>query len=153
MTLKSKPEFLRVAVLCIAAAGLSACGFDGVELNGKIFDAVGLNTGSVKTAEPKLKERQALVVPPDVDAQPLPEPGSGRTPVADLGIADHDAANNPSKEEMERRQAEFCAKNYDEAKAAVGDAEPVQGTLGDCRKSVLTAIGNLNKSDDGDDAQ
>lgn len=145
MTLKSLAKSARCGLVAAAAFGLSACGFDGVELNGKIFDAVGLNTGSTKSAEPKLKERQALVVPPEVDAAPLPVPGSeSAAQTAALGISDYDAKNNLSKEALERKQAEFCAKNYDMAKAQTGEDGPVIGPAGDCRKSILSAIGGIN---------
>ena len=61
----------------VIAAGLAGCsgGESGVELNGKLFDAVGLTGVGKKTAEPKLAERAPLVPPPRMDA--LPAPGTG----------------------------------------------------------------------------
>ncbi len=148
MALKLKPETIRAAVAAVAAMSVSACGVDGVELNGKIFDAVGLNTGSVKS-EPKLKDRAPLVVPPGLEAG-LPEPGSGKAATAayDPGIADHDAINKPGKAELERRQAEYCKVHYEQAKAH-GDetADLAKGPLGECRPSVLTAIGKANEEE------
>ena len=126
------------------ALALSACGYDGVELNGKIFDAVGLNTGSTQTAVPKLKERAPLIVPPGLQA--LPEPGSGKAAVAELPVQDYDAKKNLSQAEKERQQAEYCDKHYRLAKAH-GDesADSIQGPLGPCRGSILSAIGSINK--------
>jgi hypothetical protein len=77
---------IRIATLalCLAAvgAGLSGCsGADsGVELNGKVFDTLGLSGAAKKASEPKLAERAPLVPPPRTDA--LPAPGSAQ---ADAG--------------------------------------------------------------------
>jgi hypothetical protein len=143
MTLKFRTKLVRASAGMAAALSLSACGgFDGVELNGKIFDAVGLNTGSVKQAEPKMRERAPLVVPPGLEAG-LPEPGSGKVAQPELGIADHDASRNTSRADLERQQAEYCAKNYDANKVFSDDtAALVKGPLGDCRPSVLSAFSN-----------
>lgn len=141
MSLQLIAKKVRVGAAMALALGLSGCGgFDGVELNGKIFDAVGLNTGSVKAPEPKLKERAPLVVPPGLEAG-LPEPGSGKAAQAEIGIADHDAGRNLSRAQLEQKQAEYCAKNYDPNKALSDDtAALVKGPLGDCRPSVLSAF-------------
>jgi hypothetical protein len=77
----SRIRLVRAALLAggfAVIAGLTGCsGADsGVELNGKLFDAVGLSGGSKSRSEPKLAERAPLVPPPRVDA--LPTPGSGQ---------------------------------------------------------------------------
>ena len=63
-----------VALACVLASGLAACsGADaGVELNGKVFDAVGLGSGGKKGSEPKLAERAPLVPPPRTNVLPTP---------------------------------------------------------------------------------
>ena len=61
------------AVVAMMLAGCSGAD-SGVELNGKIFDAVGLTGVGKKSAEPNLAERAPLVPPPRTDA--LPAPGS-----------------------------------------------------------------------------
>jgi hypothetical protein len=150
MALIKLSKIARIAAAATVAVALSGCGFDGVELNGKIFDAVGLNTGSTQPTVPKLKERAPLVVPPGLEA--LPEPGSGKAAVAELPVQDHDAIKNLSKNELERQQAEYCDKHYRLAKAH-GDesADSIKGPLGPCRGSVLTAIGNINKPAEADE--
>jgi hypothetical protein len=67
----------KISVLSgMLAAGLAGCsgGDTGVELNGKIFDAVGLAGAGKKASEPKLAERAPLVPPPRTDALPAPGP-------------------------------------------------------------------------------
>lgn len=149
MSLKFNARSCLCALAVVAAAGLSGCGFeDGVQLNGKIFDAVGLNTtGSVKAKEPKMADRAPLVVPPGLDK--LPEPGSGKANAPSIAeIQDYDAKNQKTEADKQREQAEFCNKNYEPARAA-GDAsaDSIEGPYGLCRGSVLTAIKNWNKAD------
>ncbi len=69
-----------IASLIVACSlGLPGCGgIDGIELNGKLFDAVGLSSDSFKKTEPKAEARAPLVLPPD--GTRLPEPGSIQQP-------------------------------------------------------------------------
>ena len=70
-----------VAIAGALAVNLAGCsgGDSGVELNGKIFDVIGLSGVSKTGSEPKLAERAPLVPPPRTDA--LPAPGSGQADV------------------------------------------------------------------------
>ncbi len=76
MTLKRVRGVIVGAGLLAATVGLTACsGGDGVELNGKIFDAIGLSGDPfAKKVEPKTQARAPLVLPPS--AEKLPEPGT-----------------------------------------------------------------------------
>lgn len=132
---------------------LAGCAVDDVELNGKLFDAVGLNTKGEKR-EPKIAARAPLVMPPD--AQRVPEPGTPpEGAAADVAaLADPDAMAKTSKAELERQQAEYCKKNYELAKAhGDADADLATGPLGPCKGSVITAIKNWTKGDDETDAE
>jgi len=123
---------------------------DDVQFNGGIFDAVGLSDAAraKNQSEPEIAARAPLVVPPSLDR--LPQPGSEEeaknTEIA--GIKDHDAANKASKEELARQQAEYCKVHYEQAKAHGQEVDFVEGPLGPCRKSVLTAVKKWNESDD-----
>ena len=71
-------RFARAPILaagCAILLSLAGCsGADsGVELNGKIFDVVGMGAGSKSRSEPKLAERAPLVPPPNVAALPAPD--------------------------------------------------------------------------------
>ena len=68
--------------LALAAASslvLSGCANSGLELNGKVFDWIGISPSAIaaRRDEPKLAERAPLVLPPN--STRLPEPGSGQT--------------------------------------------------------------------------
>jgi hypothetical protein len=149
-------EFARrlacVAVLVLATAG---CSGDDIQLNGKIFDAVGLNSLGKDRTEPKMAERAPLVLPPSLDR--VPEPGKPPEAVANDVTAlvdDPDKKAKTSRAELERQQAEYCKKNYELAKArGDNDADQAAGPLGPCRGSVLTAIQKWNKGDSEDDDQ
>jgi hypothetical protein len=146
---KSRPASL-LALLAASCIGLAVagCSADDVELNGGVFDAVGIGANSAKkTGTPKLAERAPLVVPPSMDR--LPTPGEGQEPPAQIaGINDPDAVKSKSREELEQQQAEYCRKNYDDARMRGEEADMVAGPLGPCRKSVLTAIQKWNGAED-----
>jgi hypothetical protein len=94
--------------------------------------------------------RTPLVVPPSTAS--LPSPG---TP-PEAAAADVTAAlNDPDRKvvvdqaTLQKRQDEYCAKNYDPARAA-GDAsaDSIEGPLGPCRPSVLSAVKKWNGGED-----
>ncbi len=140
--------------LCAAVGALvlGGCSMDDIEFNGGVFDALGVNKAA-KGADPKLAARTPLVVPPDT--QRLPAPGTpGEAQLADVSplINDPDRVAKVSQAELARQQQEFCAKNYDPAVAA-GDAsaDGLEGPLGRCTKSLLTAIEAMNKGESYED--
>jgi hypothetical protein len=123
------------------ALGVAGCSSDDIQFNGGIFDAVGLND-TKKTGDAKLAERAPLVVPPSLDR--LPPPGEAPQPAQIADIKDHDAEKHKSREELEKQQAEYCEKNYDDPMRRGEEVSMVEGPLGPCRKSVLTAIKKWN---------
>ncbi|MTD94315.1 hypothetical protein GIW81_08195 [Hyphomicrobium sp. xq] len=139
----------RSRLLPLLAAGLTlamaGCGTDDIQLNGGIFDAVGLNDAK-KSGDPKLAERAPLVVPPSLDR--LPAPGEAPPPTQIAGINDPDAAKQKSREELEKQHAEYCEKNYDDPMRRGEEVSMVEGPLGPCRRSVLTAIKKWNAEED-----
>ena len=127
------------------ALGVAGCGTDDIQFNGGIFDAVGLND-TKKSAAPKLAERAPLVVPPSLDR--LPTPGEAPQPAQIADIKDHDAAKHQSREELEKQQAAYCEKNYNDPMRRGEEVSMVEGPMGPCRKSVLTAIKKWNDEDE-----
>jgi hypothetical protein len=155
MSLKLAEKIGLCAVLSLSLAGCG--GFDGVQLNGKVFDAVGFNDSTPK-GDPKMAVRQPLVVPPGLDS--LPPPGSGKADQPSLAeIQDPDKKVKVSQAELEKQQAEYCRKNYDEPQMR-GDssADSASGPLGSCHPSIFSAVkkwttGSTNADDSGDDSQ
>jgi hypothetical protein len=87
---KARPLLMAVVIAPVLALG--GC-FEGTEVNGKIFDLLGVSTASQDRAraEPKMTPRSGLVLPPD--AQRLPAPGSDDVTVA----ASVTSLNDPEK--------------------------------------------------------
>ena len=88
---------------------LSGCGGDtGIDLNGKVFDVMGISPAAqaVKNTEPKLAERAPIVLPPDTAK--LPPPGSGQTPVAQVWPDDPDQRKRTAVQEREKLHLAYC---------------------------------------------
>lgn len=135
-----------LTVLSIAAAAaLAGCSPGDVAFEGKIFDAIGMNsTGQRET--PKMATRSPLVVPPDLER--LPDPNAPEQYSADdtlASINDPDRARVIDQAQLEKQQQEYCAKHYDPAVAmGSADADSVTGPLGPCRKSILSSMKEWN---------
>jgi hypothetical protein len=87
---------------------LSGCA-DGVDLNGKIFDLMGISPSAQdeRRKEPQLAERAPLVMPPDSNR--LPAPGSGQVVAAGQAWPD-DPEERKKREasERERLHLAYC---------------------------------------------
>lgn len=138
--------FGRSKVLAAAlAVGLitAGCGTDDIELNGKIFDAMGVS-GSQKNRgdDPRVAARSGIVVPPNTGSLPVPGSGGSVTSEADLAfIDDPDRKKTVDRADLERRQAEYCKQNYELPKSR-GDTsvDGVTGPAGPCRATILSAM-------------
>jgi hypothetical protein len=99
-------QFATGAVLA-SAMGLGGCA-DGVELNGKVFDWMGVSPSALAAAkrEPQLADRAPLVLPPDPNR--LPEPGSGQTPTDLAWPADPEQRKIAQAKERERLHLAYC---------------------------------------------
>jgi hypothetical protein len=87
---------------------LSGCG-DGLQLEGKIFDWMGVSSAALdqKTRDPKMADRAPLVVPPRLSR--LPEPGSGKTSNEELAaLADPEQRKADAAKERERLHLAYC---------------------------------------------
>jgi hypothetical protein len=92
----------------VAGIALSGCA-EGVELNGKLFDWMGISGSaqSSRTTEPKMAERAPLVVPPSVTR--LPEPGSGKVTSDDVAaLNDPEQRKAAAAKERERLHLAYC---------------------------------------------
>jgi hypothetical protein len=101
---------LLAALTAASALTLGACsGFDGVQLEGKLFDWMGVSSSALseRAREPKMVDRAPLVVPPNVSR--LPDPAA--TPVPDGDIAalkDPDQRKKAAAAERERLHLAYC---------------------------------------------
>jgi hypothetical protein len=150
MILLPSRRSIRMAVAVFAALAAGGCSMDDVELNGGVFDALGVGANQPKSAEPQLAARAPLVVPPSTASLPSPgvAPESTATDVT-VALDDPDRKMVISEAQKQKQQDEFCSKNYEPARAA-GDAsaDTMEGPLGPCRPSVLTAVKKWNGGED-----
>jgi hypothetical protein len=93
--------------LLASTLALSGCA-DGIDLNGKIFDVMGISKSAqdAKRTEPKLADRAPLVMPPN--SQRLPEPGSGVEPTNIAFPDDPEQRKNREAKERERLHLAYC---------------------------------------------
>jgi hypothetical protein len=134
------------AAIAIAAALLGGCA-DGVEVNSKLLDSVGLSTSalSANRVEPKLAQRAPLVMPPST--QKLPEPGTAPPPPPEV-IAngawpkDKDQEKVASAQEKERQQAQYCKDGNWQERAIDNDFGGMSGPQGSCG-TIFSVIGGF----------
>lgn len=146
------PSILRRLVCACASvsavAAVAGCAPGDVELQGKIFDAMGVaGTQQGGGRKVKLADRAPLVLPPD--SSHLPPPGETGSTDALAAIDDPDRKKIRTKAELEKQQAEYCRVNYELPKAR-GDqsADSATGPLGPCKQSIFTALQKWNSSGD-----
>jgi hypothetical protein len=135
-----------ILALCGGVAMLSAGCDGGVQLNGKVFDAMGTSGNGSSTAEPKMAQRTGLVVPPSTGS--LPVPGSQQPAEAPeiAGINDPDKIAKVSQAEKQRQQDEYCKVHYEQAKQRGDDnADLAEGPLGSCKGSLFTGLAKWQK--------
>lgn len=140
---------IAAALVLSGAVAVSGCGLGvgDIELQGGVFDALGVGTNSKQASrdDVKLKPRAPLVLPPGVER--LPSPGTS-VAAADpelLTIQDPDQVVTQDRAELEKAQKEYCDKHYQEYQSG---SEFVSGPLGPCRKSVMTAIQKWNSGEE-----
>ncbi len=104
-------KFTSAFAVALLASILGGCGDGGVELNGKLFDALGVSEASQRgsKSEPKLRERTGLVVPPNTNR--LPEPGTGSVGEPDLGtqITDPERRKAMAAADRAREHKAYCS--------------------------------------------
>jgi hypothetical protein len=131
-------------VAAAAAMTLGGCANGDVELNGKLFDALGVSTSALAAAkkEPQLAPRAPLVMPPDQTR--LPEPGVETASVNDQSWpVDPDQKKALAAAERERLHKEYCSgqRNWQQ-QAFDKNAGPPKSPYGPCN----AFLGNLFSS-------
>ncbi len=131
--------FLTASVVTVAAA-LAGCSAGDVELNGSVFDTLGIGSKSANANTAKVPERQGLVLPPNLDR--LPEPGSGALAAqsgTDAMPVDPEQKRMASATQTQVKHNEYCEKALQKARV-MKDLSPVNGPLGRCDKSILDQV-------------
>jgi hypothetical protein len=126
---------------------LSGCA-DGVDLNGKVFDWMGVSPAAqeARRREPRIAERTPLVIPPD--ANRLPEPGSEPAPQANMVWPD-DPEQRKAREAQERQRLHmaYCRGDIQWKERAMNPnaAGAPRSPYGPCPSLIGDMTSNINK--------
>jgi hypothetical protein len=136
----------KLLAVVLSTAALGGCGgIDGVELNGGIFDMMGVGTNSARSAEPVVPQRAGLVLPPQREV--LPQPGSGietaAVPNAQWPVDPEERKRQQSAEVRKQHDA-YCAREI-QRRRAMGDNSSIEGPLGRCDPSILRMFGSTGE--------
>jgi hypothetical protein len=135
-----------LAIVISGAALLGGCA-DGVEINSKLLDSVGLSTAALsgRSAEPRVPQRAPLVMPPST--QKLPEPGGSPPPPPEVAAngawpKDKDQERAASVKDKARQQAQYCRDGNWKERAIDQDFGGTQGPQGQCG-TIFSVIGGF----------
>lgn len=123
---------------------LSGCA-DGLDLNGKVFDWMGVSKAAqdARRTEPKLAERAPLVMPPN--SNKLPEPGSGIEPTNIAFPDDPEQRKAREAKERERLHMAYCRGDIQWKERALNkESGPPRSPYGPCPS--LFGTGAINKN-------
>lgn len=135
---------LKAAAALTAAVLASGCSSGDVELNGGLFDLMGVGSSTQKrTAEPKLPQRAPLVLPPNGDRLPDPEqqPGTQVAGAVDpqWPVDPEDKRKGGAKSAADA-QAAYCNDGNWKNKAVRDEVKAGQGPSGACTPSILSGL-------------
>ncbi len=137
-------------IFVVAAAGLlgGCASVDSVELNGGIFDMMGISKSalSAKSTEKQMAARPGIVMPPDTKR--LPAPGSRIEPQpASVAwpVGPEDRERQLQAQKLAEHKA-FCDREERKRKTFDRDAQAAQGPLGSCDPGLYERYFSGNKS-------
>ena len=120
---------------------------DGVDLNGKMFDMMGISPAAqeARRTEPRIADRAPLVVPPNVNM--LPEPGSGAPPAAHMAWPDDPEQRRLREaQERERLHLAYCSGNAQWKERALNKySNAPRSPYGPCPSVFGNITTNVNK--------
>ena len=132
-------------VLALAALSFLLSGCGGVQLEGKVFDVVGL-TGKKEQAEKQVPDRAPLVLPP---TRKLPAPGSrDRVTNQQNWPQDPNIVTARQAEEKKKHHAKTCAENDFKQTASVEFFNEFHTPTKHCK--TLVGTGELDAKHRGD---
>jgi hypothetical protein len=133
------------AMLSTVAVGGCA---DGLDLNGKVFDMMGVSPAAqaAKRFEPKVAARAPLVVPPDVARLPAPGSEAAPDPVQTAWPDDPEQRKVREAKEKERLHLAYCSgeKQWKE-RALNRDANAPRSPYGPCPGLFGAVTSSVNK--------
>jgi hypothetical protein len=143
MPLRQYLRQISTAAAFAASLALAGCSnIDGFELNGKLFDMMGVSgaTQDKSARDPKMVDRPPLVVPPNVTR--LPEPGSGKTTSEDVAsLNDPELRKQVAAKERERLHLAYCSGDLQWREKALDPNAVNKSPYGPCPNIVNNITG------------
>ncbi|MEL6226873.1 MAG: hypothetical protein AAFY53_10775 [Pseudomonadota bacterium] len=158
MTIRARRQTQRqrvgMALVIAAGLGLGGCGgVDSIELNGGVFDALGVGGDLLASnrKEVKLQPRPGIVMPPD--ANRLPAPGSGSVGAVAPGQQWPVGPESRQAAERAKLRAEhdaFCKTALLQQKTQDPDGAPPTGPLGSCAPGLGERLFGTRQSNEAE---
>jgi hypothetical protein len=143
-------QHVTTAIVLSAAMAVGGCGgVDGIDLNGKLFDVMGISASALANApqgEPQLAARAPLVLPPD--SQRLPQPGSEQHHDQIVGLDDQDQRKIAEAKERERLHLAYCHGDMHWKESALNpeNINIPRSPYGPCPSIIGDITKNVNKN-------
>ena len=131
-----------LACCLVAAAVAGGCsGFDGLELQGGVFDALGVSgSGQKKLSDTKVDARPGLVLPPSNEKLPDPVTGSlAAAPADESWPVDPEDRRASNRAELEKRHKAACERLIQNARMR-GETGVVMGPMGNCQPGLFGSL-------------
>lgn len=145
----------QLRVVHLASAGafaatlvLGGCS-DGLEVNGKLFDWMGVSTAAMQQSkrEPQVAARAPLVLPPNSNRLPAPGSEQEQDPAAFAALDDPDRKKAAAAKERERLHLAYCRGEM-QWKERVHNKDDTSGNrspYGPCPTLLGNTLSNVNK--------
>lgn len=127
--------------LAFAAIAGGCAGYDGIELQGGVFDALGLSsTNQKKLADTKVEPRPGLVLPPSTERLPEPATGSiAAAPQAEAWPVDPEDRRASNRAELEKRHKAYCEREIAMSRTR-GESGVIMGPMGNCQPGLFGSL-------------
>lgn len=144
---------LRVVHLASTAAVaatlvLGGCS-DGLEVNGKLFDLMGISSSAVEQSkrEPQVAARAPLVLPPNSNRLPAPGSEQEQDPTNIATLNDPDRKKAAAAKERERKHLAYCRGEiqWKDRVYKPDDSAGNRSPYGPCSTLLGDTLSNVNK--------
>jgi hypothetical protein len=139
---------LASTVALSATLVLGGCS-DGLEVNGKIFDWLGVSSAAMEQSkrEPQVAARAPLVLPPNSNRLPAPGSEQEQEAAALTALNDPDRKKAAAAKERERLHQAYCRGEIQWKDKAYkpDDASGYRSPYGPCNSVLGDLTGNINK--------
>ena len=139
-----------LALTLSSALSLGGCGgIDGVELQGGVFDALGLSAATQKKEkEPRVAARASLVLPPDASRLPTPDQSNTQAGLGESWPVEAEELKARNVAVLEKQHKDYCEKALLDARMK-NESGVVMGPRGNCRPGLFGSLSGMFEGEKG----